>query len=217
MRRHSPLALPNPNEIVVIAAEPKGDETGDFQFSFSTEQMQDFQERAGSFSAVVGLMPRLGGLVADGKASKFWFAAVSDNYFTGLGVRPAAGTLFTGRSGSPVRRRERGAGRRRRADDDLADEYPESDQGIAAVVVPEPLARSLRIRAASGPSRSQQNPHSWTLEVPRTRDPQRQAAGRLKPAPPFTRAAVVGVRGHSASLRHRRTHASSPRRNRSGR
>jgi hypothetical protein len=82
MRRHSPLALPNPNEIVVIAAEPKGDETGDFQFSFSTEQMQDFQERAGSFSAVVGLMPRLGGLVADGKASKFWFAAVSDNYFT---------------------------------------------------------------------------------------------------------------------------------------
>jgi putative ABC transport system permease protein len=97
-----PLPLPHPEQIVAIAAEAKGDETGGFQFHFSTEQLEDFQERAEAFSDVVGLMPRMGGLVADGRASQFWFAAVSENYFGGLGVRPAAGTLFTRDSGSPV-------------------------------------------------------------------------------------------------------------------
>jgi putative ABC transport system permease protein len=97
-----PLALPDAERIVNIAAETKGDETGGFQYSFSTEQLQDFQERAEPFSDVVGFMARIGGLSANGKAAQFWFAAVSDNYFNGLGVTPAAGTLFTGRSGSPV-------------------------------------------------------------------------------------------------------------------
>jgi predicted permease len=97
-----PLALPDAEQIVAIAAETKGDETGGFQYSFSTEQLKDFQERAEPFSAVVGFMARIGGLSARGKTSPFWFAAVSDNYFTGLGVVPAAGTLFTRQSGSPV-------------------------------------------------------------------------------------------------------------------
>src|SRR5688572_11515265 len=97
-----PLALPHPEQIVTIAAEPKGDETGGFQFAFSTEQLKDFQERGEPFSAVVGFMPRVGGLAIGGTASQFWFAAVSGNYFGGLGVRPAAGTLFTRESGSPV-------------------------------------------------------------------------------------------------------------------
>ena len=97
-----PLALPHPEQIVTIAAEPTGDETGGFQFAFSTEQLKDFQERAEPFSDVVGFMPRIGGLAIDGRASQFWFAAVSGNYFGGLGVRPAAGTLFTSDSGSPV-------------------------------------------------------------------------------------------------------------------
>ena len=97
-----PLALPNADRIVTIAAEIKGDETGGFQYSFSTEQLKDFQERADSFSDVVGFTARIGGFSASGKASQFWFAAVSDNYFMGLGVAPAAGALFTDRSGSPV-------------------------------------------------------------------------------------------------------------------
>ena len=96
-----PLALPNPEQIVTIAAETKGDETGGFQYSFSTEQLKDFQERADPFSTVVGFIARIGGLSANGKATQFWFAAVSDNYFSGLGVVPAAGTLFTGKSARP--------------------------------------------------------------------------------------------------------------------
>jgi putative ABC transport system permease protein len=97
-----PLDLPNPEQIVTIAAETKGDETGGFQYSFSMEALKDFQERADPFSAVVGVMPRLGGLASGGQAFQFWFLAVSDNFFTGLGVPPAAGELFTSPSGSPV-------------------------------------------------------------------------------------------------------------------
>jgi predicted permease len=97
-----PLALPEADRLVLIAAEPVGDETGGFQFSFSLEQLKDLQQRADSFSDVVGYMARIGGLVTGGRSSQFWFVAVSENYFSGLRVKPAAGTLFTARSGSPV-------------------------------------------------------------------------------------------------------------------
>jgi predicted permease len=97
-----PLPLARPEQIVAIAAETKDDNTGGFQYSFSIEAMKDFQERAEPFSTVVGNMLRVGGLSAGGRASQFWFTAVSDNYFNGLGVTPALGTLFTGPSGSPV-------------------------------------------------------------------------------------------------------------------
>ena len=46
-----PLAVPHPEQIVAIVAEPKGDETGGFQFSFSTEHLKDFQERAAATSS----------------------------------------------------------------------------------------------------------------------------------------------------------------------
>jgi len=97
-----PLAVPDAHQIVAVAAETKGDDTGGFQFTFSIEQMKDFQDRADPFSAVVGVMARIGGLSANGKASQFWYCAVSDNFFAGLGVKPAAGTLFASQSGSPV-------------------------------------------------------------------------------------------------------------------
>src|SRR5215510_7101588 len=68
-----PMAVPHPDQIVSIAAETKGDDTGGFQFAFSLEQLNDLQRRADPFSAVIGVMPRIGGFSADGKASQFWF------------------------------------------------------------------------------------------------------------------------------------------------
>ena len=97
-----PLPVPHAEQVVAIAAETKDDNTGGFQYSFSTEALKDFQERSGPFSTVFAQMLRIGGLSADGHASQFWFAAVSDNYFTSLGVAAAHGTLFTAPSGSPV-------------------------------------------------------------------------------------------------------------------
>ncbi|HEX5070520.1 MAG TPA: ABC transporter permease [Vicinamibacterales bacterium] len=98
-----PLDLPDANRLVTIVGEPRGDETGGFQFAFSTEQMKDLQDRTEVFSDVVGFVARVGGFVDNGKASTFWFAAVSHNYFGGLKVRPAAGALLETNSGSPVR------------------------------------------------------------------------------------------------------------------
>jgi predicted permease len=97
-----PLPLPHADQLVSIAAETRDDNTGGFQYSFSTEALKDLQQRAEPFSTVVGHMPRIGGVSMDGRASQFWFTAVSDNYFSGLGVTAAYGTLFTGPSGSPV-------------------------------------------------------------------------------------------------------------------
>ena len=98
-----PLPLPHPEQIVAIASEVRSDETGGFQYTFSTEALEDLQKRADAFSDVMGIMIRIGGLSADGRVSQFWFAAVSDNYFSGLGVVPAAGSLLNSASGAPAR------------------------------------------------------------------------------------------------------------------
>jgi len=98
-----PLAVPDPDQIVAIAAEVKSDETGGFQYAFSTEALKDLQDRADSFSAVMGMVIRAGGLTADGRVSQFWFAAVSNNYFSGLGVTPEAGSLIDAAHGAPAR------------------------------------------------------------------------------------------------------------------
>jgi predicted permease len=97
-----PLPLPDAERIVTIAAETADDNTGGFQYSFSIDAMKDLQERATPFSTVVGHMPRVAGLSSGGRATQFWLAAVSDNYFSGLGVIPAHGRLLTGPSGSPA-------------------------------------------------------------------------------------------------------------------
>jgi predicted permease len=97
-----PLDVPHPEQIVAIAAEARGDDTGGFQYSFSLEALYDLQRRATSFSHVFAMMPRIGGMAVDDKAAQFFFVAVSDNYFTALGVEPLLGSLFTQRSGSPA-------------------------------------------------------------------------------------------------------------------
>jgi len=97
-----PLDVPNADQIVAIAAETRGDESGGFQYTFSLEALYDLQRRATSFSHVFGVMPRIGGLSDEGKAAQFFYVAVSDNYFPAIGIDPHVGTLFSRRSGSPA-------------------------------------------------------------------------------------------------------------------
>ncbi|TAK16531.1 MAG: ABC transporter permease [Acidobacteria bacterium] len=97
-----PLHVPDADQIVTIAAETKGDESGGFQYAFSIEQTKDLQRHAASFSDVFGVMPRYGGLTTGSTTSQFFFAAVTDNYFSGLRITPAVGSLFTAPSGSPT-------------------------------------------------------------------------------------------------------------------
>src|SRR5687768_4935689 len=98
-----PLKVPHPEQIVAIASEVKADETGGFQYAFSNEGLKDLQQRADSFSDVMGIAIRVGGLSSEGRVAQFWFAAVSNNYFSGLGVTPAVGTLISSGAGSPAR------------------------------------------------------------------------------------------------------------------
>src|SRR3954471_23906649 len=56
-----PLPVKSPEQLVVIAADTKGDETG-LRFRFSYPAMQDFREQADSFRDVFAYTPRLSGL-----------------------------------------------------------------------------------------------------------------------------------------------------------
>jgi len=97
-----PLDVPHPEQLVSIAADTRGDDTGGFQYTFSLESLYDLQRRVTSLSHVFGVMPRVGGFSSEGRASQFFFAAVSDNYFPAMAIEPQLGSLFTGKSGSPA-------------------------------------------------------------------------------------------------------------------
>ena len=88
-----PLPARSPEQLVVLAAQTKGDETGlNYRLSFSV--MTDLRREASRFSDVFGFNSLLGGLNADGRIAAFLFQAVSGNTFSVLGLRPAAGRLF---------------------------------------------------------------------------------------------------------------------------
>jgi predicted permease len=88
-----PLPVPHADEIVVLAAQTKGDETG-FRYRFSYPAMQDFRQQADCFSDVFAFNLDLGGLSINGRAYQFLYTVVTGNYFSGLEVRPALGRLF---------------------------------------------------------------------------------------------------------------------------
>jgi predicted permease len=98
-----PLPVPEGDRIVTIASDVKGDESGGFQYTFSIEQMKDFQRRStATFSDVFAAFPRVGGMSVDDRAAQFFYASVSDNYFEALRLKPLWGALFNKASGSPA-------------------------------------------------------------------------------------------------------------------
>lgn len=88
-----PLPVHDPEQIVVLAAATKGDETG-FRYRLSFLQMQDVRRQAPQFSDVFGADVDQGGLSLQGHAYPFVFDYVTGNFFSGLGVTPALGRLF---------------------------------------------------------------------------------------------------------------------------
>jgi predicted permease len=88
-----PLPARSPEQLVVIAADTKGDETG-LRFRFSYPALLDFRKQADPFSDVFAYTPRLSGLAVGGKTTPFLYSAVTGNYFSALGIGPAAGRLF---------------------------------------------------------------------------------------------------------------------------
>ena len=88
-----PLPVPDPDRIVVVAAETKGDEQG-AGFRHSLSALHDFRRAAAPFSDLFGFSLQWTGITANGRASSFIYAAVTGNYFTALGVKPLAGRFF---------------------------------------------------------------------------------------------------------------------------
>ncbi len=88
-----PLPVHRPDQIVVLAGQTKGDETG-FRYRLSFLQLQDVRQQAPQFSDVFGADVNEGGLSISGHAYPFLYDYVTGNFFTGLGVVPALGRLF---------------------------------------------------------------------------------------------------------------------------
>jgi predicted permease len=88
-----PLPVPSPSEIVTIGAEVRGDENG-LRFTFSYPALRDLRARPLPFADIFAYTPWIGGLQADGRVSSFLFSGVTDNFFSGLRLDPAAGRLF---------------------------------------------------------------------------------------------------------------------------
>ena len=89
-----PLPVPSPQQLVVLAIEANGSPLGAVGLSFP--QFRELRDQARPFCDVLGLA--LAGadvsLAADDRSEPITLAAVSGNYFPGLGLNPAQGRLF---------------------------------------------------------------------------------------------------------------------------
>jgi predicted permease len=89
-----PLPVREPDQIVVLAADTKGDDTG-LRYRHSYQVLQDLRQQGTHvFSDVFAFGLWVGGFSTGGKTSEVLFSAVSGNYFSALGVTPALGRVF---------------------------------------------------------------------------------------------------------------------------
>src|SRR5438874_11804195 len=63
-----PLPVRAPDQLVVLAADTKGDETG-FRFTFSYAALEDIRRQSDSFTEVFAFTPSIGGLSNGDKSS----------------------------------------------------------------------------------------------------------------------------------------------------
>jgi predicted permease len=86
-----PLPVHAASQLVVIASHPK--ETP-LLFQMSYPALQDLRKQTNEFSDIFAYQIGVGGLSVDGQADQFVYSFVSSNYFSALGIKPAAGRLF---------------------------------------------------------------------------------------------------------------------------
>ena len=88
-----PLPVERPNELVSIAT--LGDHHIEMPHGISYRDLQDYAGLTDVFSGLIGYQPRNLWLDAGTGAERIVAEAITDNGFSLLGVRPAAGRLFT--------------------------------------------------------------------------------------------------------------------------
>lgn len=87
-----PLPVQEPASIAVVAAQQRGDALGIYYFSYP--DLVDYRQQNQVFADLFAYWFSLGGLNLDGKTERFIFSCVTSNFFSTLGVKPAAGRLF---------------------------------------------------------------------------------------------------------------------------
>src|SRR5215470_16694151 len=87
-----PLPVRAPEQLVVLAAETTGDDTG-LRYRCSFAALRDLRQ-ADCFSDVLAFNVLLAGWAKEGKPRQFLHSSVSGNYFSALGLKPAAGRFF---------------------------------------------------------------------------------------------------------------------------
>lgn len=91
-----PLPVPNADRLTVIAGQVKGIDVGS---PLSYLEYRDLREQTQGFSDILGYdLNGVGMQVDGGDAQALLIGYVTGNYFTGLGLQPAYGRLFSGES-----------------------------------------------------------------------------------------------------------------------
>jgi predicted permease len=83
-----PLPVERPEELISIS-----NQTGD-PFGLSYPDLQDYRARTDVLVDAIGYAPRPGAINVDGTSDRITMELVTDNYFSMLGVMPAAGRLI---------------------------------------------------------------------------------------------------------------------------
>jgi len=82
-----PLAVDHPEQLISISNRES-------PFQVSYKDLQDYRAETSVLSDAIGYVPRVASLNADGRAERITLELVTDNYFSVLGVQPAAGRLI---------------------------------------------------------------------------------------------------------------------------
>jgi predicted permease len=93
---HRPLPVRDAGRLVVLATrhDAKAAGSGGMEYRFTYPALADFRSQARSFSDLIAFAFGQAGMSDGGKAQEFFFSSVTGNYFSALGIRPAAGRLF---------------------------------------------------------------------------------------------------------------------------
>ena len=87
-----PLPVPSPEQIAVLAIQQKDAPVGSSGFSYP--EFVDFREQANKVADIFGLVLATVQFTANDQSEECSANYVSGNYFTSLGLRPAAGRLY---------------------------------------------------------------------------------------------------------------------------
>ena len=91
-----PIAAAHPEQLVVLGLQQSGDKA--FQ-KFSYPDYADLRDHTNVFSGLAAARVTLGSLVTDNRGDHSIITRVSGNYFSALGIQPAAGRLILASEG----------------------------------------------------------------------------------------------------------------------